>query len=152
MTGHMGCFIRTYVRNKSFLSILMYMNHFFNTHIVRKNRLNKCTYEEKLQVKIRILKRNNCCLNSYVFSYVYMIGAMFLSNFLKLSGKFSCNRVRLKSKAQHSGQQPKGLSTAPLHPAPRPPHLRLQGKLCAMSPAPTSCQAGLTRRKDSELL
>lgn len=93
--GHIGCFIRAYVRKKSFLSILMYMNHFFNTHIVRKTRLNKYAYEEKLQVNIRILKRNNCCLNSYIFSYVYMIGAIFLSNFLKLSRKLSCYRCAL---------------------------------------------------------
>lgn len=64
-------------------------------HSEGKNRLNKHTGEGKLQVNIRILKMNGCSLNSYIFSYMYITGIMFLSKFLKLSGKLSCDTSTL---------------------------------------------------------
>lgn len=64
-------------------------------HSEGKNGLNKHTCEGKLQVNIRILKMNGCSLNSYIFSYMYITGIMFLSNVLQLSGKFSCDSSTL---------------------------------------------------------
>lgn len=90
MVGYAVCFIRACVGKKSSLPILIYnTSHFLTLHTVRRYKIEYIHIWREIS-SWRILK-NSCCLNGYIFAYMYIAEAMLLSKYLKLSGELSCN-------------------------------------------------------------